>query len=116
MDLGDGPPFPREWTCYFIQGGRAVIGFALIQSDVHAYLPPRPAHRTVCSVGVLRLWVLAKHRRQGVATTAMDAARHHGGHAIPKCMVAFSEPTEAGLAFATQYCGTELFVFDIDSA
>jgi hypothetical protein len=114
MDLGEAPPFPPHWKCYLVRERKKVIGFALIQTDVSAYLPSNPKHCKTCPIGVLRLWVLGQHRRRGIATTAVDAARHHSLRSIPKCMVAFSEPTEAGLAFARHYCGTEPFLFDIE--
>jgi N-acetyltransferase len=113
-DLGDAPPLPPRWECYLVQQGAAVAGFALVQRGVRAYLAGRREHRALCPVGVLRLWVHAAHRRRGIATAAVDAARHHGGAAVPRCMVAFSEPTDAGLAFARAYAATDPFVFDIE--
>jgi hypothetical protein len=114
LDLGDAPPLPRGWRCYLVRDGPGVVGFALVRRDVTAYLPSTPGHHAICPVGVLRLWVAGRHRRRGVATAAVDAARHDGLGAVPKCMVAFSEPTEAGMAFAAAYAGTEPFVFDIE--
>jgi N-acetyltransferase len=113
-DLGEALPLPSHWKCYFVQQGRTAAGFALVQNAVVAYLQADPARKIPCPIGVLRLWVAATHRLRGIATAAVDAARHNEPGMIPRCRVAFSEPTDAGLAFATKYCGTAPFVFDID--
>jgi pyridoxine/pyridoxamine 5'-phosphate oxidase len=113
-DLGEAPPLPSHWKCYFVQQGRAAAGFALVRNDVVAYLQSDPARKVSCPIGVLRLWVAAVHRRRGIATAAVDAARHNEPGMVPRCRVAFSEPTDAGLVFATKYCGTAPFVFDIE--
>ena len=112
-DLGDAPPLPSQWKCYLMQIKNSIVGFVLIENDVDAYLESNPEKKVKCKLGVLRMWVVAKHRRNGVATTLVDAARHNESSVVAKCAVAFSEPTEAGYAFAHKYCGVEPFVFDI---
>jgi len=58
-------------------------------------------------LGVRLIWVHRSCRKKGLATSLVDALRLHagglGGSPIPAQEVAFSEPTEQGLAFATRY-------------
>jgi hypothetical protein len=52
------------------------------------------------------LWVHAQFRHQHIATQLLDAARIHSifGMTIPKHQIAMSSPTQAGWAFAKDYC------------
>ena len=65
------------------------------------------SHQTSRAVlGIYQIWVHDKHRRRGIASTLVDVARKHmyfGYSAIPVDQIAFSSPTEAGLAFAKLY-------------
>jgi N-acetyltransferase len=70
-------------------------------------------------VGLHQLWVHAKFRSQKVATRLVDAVRTKFifGLTVPKEMLAFSSPTEAGACFARNYvCGnssdSEILVYD----
>ena len=57
-------------------------------------------------LGIYQIWVHDKHRRRGIASTLVDVARKHiyyGYSAIPVDQIAFSSPTESGLAFAKLY-------------
>lgn len=112
-DLGDAPPMPPHWKCYLMQVKTSAVGFVLIENNVNSYISSNPQKIIPSKLGVLRMWVAAKHRRTGVATTLLDAARHHEVDTVAKVAVAFSEPTDAGLAFARKYCGVEPLVFDI---
>ena len=59
------------------------------------------------TLGVLQVWTHSQHRRQGVASSLLDAARAGAvfGQHVPKALVALSQPTSAGHAFAGQYLG-----------
>jgi len=60
--------------------------------------------------GIHQLWVHAKFRKQGIATRLVDAARGKlvFGLTVPKELLAFSSPTEAGACFARNYvCGSD---------
>jgi|Transcript_56123 hypothetical protein len=58
-------------------------------------------------LGVRLIWVHKSCRKKGLATSLVDSLRMHagglGGKPIPADEVAFSEPTEQGLAFANRY-------------
>jgi N-acetyltransferase len=70
-------------------------------------------------VGVHQLWIHATFRSQKVATRLVDAVRTKFvfGLTVPKEMLAFSSPTEAGSRFARNYvCGNsttkDILVYD----
>lgn len=67
-------------------------------------MEPEPA-----ILGVHLLWVHSKFRRQGLARKLLDTARDKTfyGFVVPRHMIAFSSPTQAGIAFAMQYCHFE---------
>ena len=74
-----------------------------IQLDVGLTRSNQPAKAVL---GIYQIWVHDKHRRRGIASTLVDAARkymHFGYSAIPIDLIAFSSPTESGLAFAKLY-------------
>jgi N-acetyltransferase len=57
-------------------------------------------------LGIYQIWVHDKHRCRGIASALVDVARKHmyfGYSAIPVDQIAFSSPTESGLAFAKLY-------------
>lgn len=57
-------------------------------------------------LGIHQIWVHDKHRYRGIASKLVDVARKHmyfGYSAIPVDQIAFSSPTESGLAFAKLY-------------
>ena len=71
--------------------------------------------------GIHQLWVHAKFRGEGIATRLVDAVREKlvFGLTVPKKLLAFSSPTEAGARFARSYvCGdsknatAEILVYD----
>lgn len=66
-------------------------------------------------MGVNRIWVHPCMRRRGIAALLLDRARAHflGYGILPRERVAFSEPTIAGLAFASKYCKPVL-IYDLD--
>ncbi len=60
------------------------------------------------SLGVAQVWVHPSHRRSGVGSALLDAAREHAVYAytVPKAELAFSQPTSDGYALAATYLGT----------
>lgn len=58
------------------------------------------------SMGVQRIWVHARFRRQSVASLLVDVARKFRayGEVVQRSKVAFSQPTREGFAFAHKYC------------
>jgi hypothetical protein len=73
-------------------------------------------------VSVDRVWTHSAHRRNGYATKLVDHIRKNfiQGITLRRCQVAFSLPTEAGMAFASKYCesafGSCPFVVNVDDA
>ncbi|KAF6040225.1 ESCO1 [Bugula neritina] len=63
-------------------------------------------------LGINRLWVYSKYRRQGVATTLLNAIRATFGMGvcISSSDMAFSDPTSHGKQFAARYTGTSSFL------
>ena len=110
-DLGTAPPLPEKWKCYLAYESSSIIGFCVIENTVDAFLEKDPNRKVSCPIGVLRFWVSPKHRRKGIATIMVDAARHNEKNEIPKCMVAFSDPTVQGMLFAKKYCGNDPFIY-----
>ncbi|KAH0790345.1 N-acetyltransferase eco [Histomonas meleagridis] len=110
-DLGESPPLPKGWTCYLALQKPFIIGYCLIERNVEGFLLEDSTRKVICPLGIARFWVSPKHRRKGVATLLVDAARQTEKSNIPKCMVCFSEPTDLGMSFAKKYCGTNPFVY-----
>lgn len=56
-------------------------------------------------MGINRLWVHRCLRRKGIGALLLDHARAYftGSEMVPREKVAFSSPTESGLAFAKSY-------------
>jgi len=56
-------------------------------------------------LGVHQIWVNSKFRKQRIASRLVDTAREKMvfGLVVPADFVAFSSPTEAGIAFAMRY-------------
>ena len=58
-------------------------------------------------VGISRIWTSRQHRRKGIASALLQAARCNFlfGMEIPKASVAFSQPSESGGALARAWYG-----------
>ena len=100
--------------------GAADTGAADTGADTGA--PRRPTRRGVLCrgeateravVGIRAVWVHPGHRRGGVATRLLDAARQGvvGGYVAGANECAFTQPTEAGRSFAMRACGDERGTF-----
>lgn len=64
-------------------------------------------------IGVEKIVVASKYRRQGLATLLIDSIRMHEDEwerPVPMEQVAFSEPLEEGCRLATKLCGTAEFL------
>lgn len=62
-------------------------------------------HKVIANMGIGLIWVHRDCRRMGIAKKMLDGARMsfvYGMH-IAKNRIAFSQPTNAGLAFAKDY-------------
>lgn len=113
--------FPR--TAYLYIVNKRVVGMASTEVIQHAFCLENALERSSlprkAMVGVHQLWVHANFRSQKVATRLVDAVRTKFvfGLTVPKAMLAFSSPTEAGARFACNYvCGdssnSEILVYD----
>ena len=91
-----------------IQSARAVAE----DSDVvRCTGPPQEA-----ALGVAKVFVYAAHRRRGVATRLLDAARCAlvVGAVVPRDKTAFTQPTRDGRALFARYTGTPRFLVSDD--
>lgn len=63
-------------------------------------------------MGISRIWVHRDHRRKGVASQLLDAARAHFayGYTVPKAQCAFTQPTRDGHALAARYLANPHFL------
>lgn len=63
-------------------------------------------------MAVRLIWVSAEHRRQGIASRLLDAAREHvvAGHVLQRRQLAFVQPTDAGCSLARAYTGSTRFL------
>ena len=97
-----------EHAFLFIRSKR-VIGLCIVQHIEYAYFMgknnTRSKDKCPASIGIYQIWVHHRHRRSGVAKLMVDTIRRKllYGTVIPTNMVAFSSPTENGMAFATSY-------------
>ena len=124
LDLGFVPSkedAPR--TAYLYIANKHVVGMATAEVIQHAFVLHNSLERASkpqkAMVGVHQLWVHSRFRKQGVAKLLVDTLRAKlvFGLTVPKEMLAFSSPTEAGSRFARRYMGgddssKEVFVYD----
>ncbi|KNA11721.1 hypothetical protein SOVF_132500 [Spinacia oleracea] len=63
---------------------------------------------TPASCGIRAIWVSPSNRRKGIATHLLDAVRKSfcTNYVLERSQLAFSNPTSAGKALATNYTGT----------
>ena len=76
----------------------------------------RSLKSTRALLGIHQIWVHSSHRKKGIASKLVNAARDHliFGMIIPVELIAFSSPTDEGLQFAKRYVGLERpLVYDI---
>jgi len=121
---GRGKQRPGGRTLFiYIVAGRAV-GLCVSEAIGRAHKQVAPGRRDVgegrrVRLGIYKLWVHAAHRKTGVATALVDAAREWSvyGTVVPRDAIAFSSPTTNGSAFAKKYTSTEFpLVYDCYSS
>lgn len=75
--------------------------------DLHERQLSKQVSNRKARLGVRLIWVHRPSRKKNLAASLVDAARMYagglGGISLPAEEVAFSQPTEQGLAFATRY-------------
>jgi ESCO1/2 acetyl-transferase len=114
-------PTGKPFTTYLCIVNKRVVGMVLVEEIAAAYrlLVPmsssspglkfgltRSAEPTKAGLGIYQLWVHRHHRHRGIASVIVDVARKQmvfGCTPVPVHQVAFSSPTESGLAFAQYY-------------
>ena len=106
----------RTMFAFVLDG--AVVGCVVTERIAEAYesradnvlhrASPKPAR-----LGVAQMWVHSAHRRKGIAARLVDAARSHDAYpaAVPKSLVAFSQPTLFGALFASAYHKGKVLVY-----
>jgi hypothetical protein len=98
-------------TAFLHTSHKQAVGLVTAEPVTHGHwmetASERPLTPQKALVGVCQLWTLQGKRGQGIATQLVDAARSKElifGMQVPKSQVlAFSSPTQAGLAFAKNY-------------
>jgi N-acetyltransferase len=110
---GGGTPSGTEkkarTTAFLYISHKRVCGLVTAEPVTHGYWMETASERSLTPqkalVGIYQLWTLQGKRGQGIATQLVDAARSKliFGMQVPKSQVAFSSPTQAGLAFAKNY-------------
>ena len=61
--------------------------------------------KQVAEIGIKKIWVNEKHRKQKIATQLLDQVRIHFGYPcrLGKELLAMSQPTLLGMKFAVKY-------------
>ncbi|KAI5638337.1 ESCO1/2 acetyl-transferase domain-containing protein [Phthorimaea operculella] len=124
--LGYGASLPNDqlelYTAYLYIDKRTIVGCLIVEPKLkaHKLIPGEP---DCCSIedypvkcGISRIWTHRSYRRRGLASRMLDCARASFlyGAAITKQDIAFSAPTAAGKALATNYCETPNFYVYLD--
>ncbi|XP_061723761.1 N-acetyltransferase ESCO2 [Cydia pomonella] len=118
----DLPDEIHTYTAYLYIDKKQIVGCAIVQPKTRAFklIPGDPDCCTVedypVKCGVSRIWTHSAWRRRGVAARLLDCARASFllGAALHRRDLAFSAPTAAGKALATNYCGTDRFYVYLD--
>lgn len=113
------PTFPRydKYKAYLYIQNNKCLGLCLAERifEAHKVLPQitclNSSSISICQdkspavVGISRIWVSREHRGAGIARELLETARQYfaGGLAVPKEMMAFSQPTESGIKLATAW-------------
>ena len=111
-----------QLALYVYVRNRRVIAAMTVRSDVEAapiVQSPSSASsyqlslhgRRTASIGVEQIWVIDRHRRDGVASRMLDACRlSHVYVAQSRDDIAFSQPTALGRQLAQHYTGRQDFL------
>lgn len=81
--------------------GHRVVGMIQVEPISRALQQDTPI--SIQAMGVHLIWVHSKVRHQGVASKLLDMARSHFCYGTTRPLIAFSSPTQAGMAFALEY-------------
>jgi hypothetical protein len=106
---GSGTKKTARATAFLYISHKRVVGLVTAEPVTCGYWMETASERSLTPqkalVGIYQLWTLQGNRGQGIATQLVDAARSKlfFGMQVPKSQVAFSSPTQAGLAFAKNY-------------
>jgi len=112
----------NEKTFLFISNNKTIAGCIIVEELKQAYKQTKGEEdgtfsfskeiplRAAC--GIVLIWVHKNERRKGIAFKLIEQARSHFmyGYTIPKDLIAFSQPTPEGKAFATKYFETINFL------
>ncbi|ELR23458.1 Nacetyltransferase [Acanthamoeba castellanii str. Neff] len=117
-NMSNDAPGEEEKIFIFVSKAKQAIGCLVVERVEQAFrvvgeqgdecsTQPEPA-----VMGISRIWVHEEHRRTGVATKLLDAARAHFvyGYPVRKSECAFTQPTRDGHSLASQYFGLKQFL------
>ena len=122
LGFGDGSSPPSGTYSYVVcvQDKRRAVGCAVIERIDSAYeiingednVTYNPSEPLEAVLGIRQIWISKMHRRKGLATSLIDAARLDAvyGYVVPKEQVAFSQPTPSGRRFAETYFAKTSFL------
>jgi len=126
-ELGTSLGLPADLSAFlYLEAGTGrVCGCAIAEPLDQAYsaVPPAPDAPDDGSVlrhdcvpreamcGISHIWTEPQQRRRGIARELLDAVRQHFaiGFEIPRCQLAFSQPTPNGRRLATSYTESAAF-------
>lgn len=96
-------------TAYLYVRNKKVLGLAIAETITTAFVLKSCSERSNESrkamVGIQKIWVHHKYRKQCIASILVDAVRSKFiyGLVVPVQMLSFSSPTLAGMHFARRY-------------
>lgn len=102
VEVGSSAHGKHKVPCSNMHRNESALGY---DTEMDTSVGRRKVHSGAV-LGVKLMWTAAKHRRQRVAQRLLDAARKSMvyGTVVQVESIAFSQPTEDGLAFAQAYC------------
>lgn len=106
---------PQQTAYLYIVQNR-VVGLIVAETIAEAFTV-HSSERREAVLGIFQLWVHANHRRKGIASRLVTAAREHKvfGMVVPIHQTAFSSPTQSGLEFAQRYANGSVLVYNCAS-
>jgi len=112
----------NDKTFLFISSNKTVAGCIIVEEIKQAYQQTKGVDDSTFSFsketplraacGIVLIWVHKNERRKGIAFKLLEQMRSHFvyGYTMPKNLIAFSQPTPEGKAFATKYFETVNFL------
>jgi N-acetyltransferase len=101
-----------EKTSYLFIRKKRVLGMVTAEHITEAFVLESCSERSTESlkamVGIHKIWVHQKCRKEGIASMLIDTVRSKFvyGLVVPAEMIAFSSPTVAGMGLAGHYLAT----------